>query len=99
MIQPLRRFHRMTFAAMAVILPAVFIAGLAARRPLVTPTQTGGDAPDRLLYWAQDPPAGDRLPVAAVLVDKRTAPAGKKRGYYLIYSLAWQKIVTVQEAP
>jgi|SRR6478672_4312345 len=34
MIQPLRRVHRASFIALAVILPALFAAGLAARRPL-----------------------------------------------------------------
>src|SRR5258706_11822650 len=35
MIQPLRRCHRFTFFALAVLLPALFGAGLIARRPLV----------------------------------------------------------------
>ncbi len=35
MIQPLRRFHRFTFFALSVLLPALFSAGLIARRPLV----------------------------------------------------------------
>jgi len=35
MIQPLRRYHRYAFLALAPLLPAIFAAGLAARRPLV----------------------------------------------------------------
>ena len=35
MIQPLRRWHRFTFFALAVLVPALFSAGLIARRPLV----------------------------------------------------------------
>ena len=32
MIQPLRRYHRRAFLVLAVVLPVVFVAGLAARR-------------------------------------------------------------------
>ena len=35
MIQPLRKVHRRSFVLLALVLPAVFIAGLLARRPLV----------------------------------------------------------------
>jgi hypothetical protein len=42
MIQPLRRCHRYSFVALAVVLPAIFAAGLAARRPLV-PIQPHSD--------------------------------------------------------
>ena len=35
MIQPLRKTHRITFALLAAALPTLFVAGLAARRPLV----------------------------------------------------------------
>jgi hypothetical protein len=34
MIQPLRRAHRVTFIGLAVVLPVVFVAGLAVRGPL-----------------------------------------------------------------
>ncbi len=37
MIQPLRRYHRCTFFALAVLLPALFVAGLAARRKTPPP--------------------------------------------------------------
>lgn len=37
MIAPLRQAHRRTFAALAVLLPAVFIAGLAMRHPEPVP--------------------------------------------------------------
>jgi len=33
MIQPLRTLHRHVMVALAVVLPAAFVAGLAARRP------------------------------------------------------------------
>jgi len=42
MIQPLRRRHRYSFVALAVVLPAIFTAGLTARRPLV-PIQPHSD--------------------------------------------------------
>jgi len=38
MIQPLRRYHRYAFLALAPLLPAIFAAGLAARRPLIAIT-------------------------------------------------------------
>ena len=34
MIQPLRRAHRVSFFLLSLALPAVFVAGLTARRPL-----------------------------------------------------------------
>jgi hypothetical protein len=37
MIAPLRKAHRRTFAALVVLLPAVFIAGLAMRHPEPVP--------------------------------------------------------------
>ena len=36
MIQPLRRYHRFSFLALAVLIPVLFGAGLLARRPLVS---------------------------------------------------------------
>ena len=44
MIQPLRDRHRWTFGVLAIILPALFIAGLAMRSPL--PVQSG-NIPER----------------------------------------------------
>lgn len=35
MIQPLRRYHRFSFFALAVLVPGLFSVGLIARRPLV----------------------------------------------------------------
>jgi hypothetical protein len=46
MIQPLRRYHRYSFLALALLLPAIFAAGLAARRPLVHVKP----APDRVHF-------------------------------------------------
>ncbi len=44
MIQPLRRRHRYVFVVLAIALPALMAAGLAARRPLVL----GAPASDRV---------------------------------------------------
>ncbi len=37
MIQPLRTYHRRTFLVLAVVLPVIFVAGLAARRKTPPP--------------------------------------------------------------
>jgi hypothetical protein len=34
MIQPLRKIHRIVFIVLAVLLPTLFVAALAVRRPL-----------------------------------------------------------------
>lgn len=46
MIQPLRAVHRRTFVALALVLPAILLIGLGARRPRLVPGATAGDAPD-----------------------------------------------------
>ena len=37
MTQPLRRLHRRVVIALAIVLPAAFVAGLAARKPPAPP--------------------------------------------------------------
>ena len=44
MIQPLRAAHRRTFAALAVALPAIFVAGLLVRHPETPAQSTQGSA-------------------------------------------------------
>ena len=44
MIQPLRTCHRRTFVVLAVVLPALFVAGLAARRQAAEPQAAAPDA-------------------------------------------------------
>jgi hypothetical protein len=45
MIQPLRAVHRRAFVAMAVVLPAILMIGLGARRPRLAPIAHTTDAP------------------------------------------------------
>jgi hypothetical protein len=131
MIQPLRRAHRITFALLTAALPAVFVAGLTARRPqapaervsdrislvLASGTEvvadardlwgTAVDAPDPLVYWSERSPARDSLPANARLLDSLAfarrahlqVPAGAGRGYLILYSLAWRKVVASAPAP
>jgi hypothetical protein len=125
MIQPLRRTHRIAFALLTAALPAVFVAGLAARRPpapaervsdrislmLASGTEVVADArelwgaavdaPDPLVYWIEDSPPGNSLPANARLLGSLAfarrahleVPAGSGRGYLILYSLAWRKVV------
>ena len=132
MIQPLRRYHRYSFFALAAILPAIFGAGLAARRPLVGVTANSDrihfalpsgtvlvtdsrqlwgntvDAPDVLVYWTEDEPDPESLPVNARLLGSLAAarrealkvPSGERtRGYLILYSLAQQKSVARARVP
>ncbi len=46
MIQPLRAVHRRAFVALAVVLPAILLLGLGARRPHLGPSAHATDAPD-----------------------------------------------------
>lgn len=39
MTQPLRTLHRRVMILLAIVLPAAFVAGLAARKPPVLPNQ------------------------------------------------------------
>jgi hypothetical protein len=64
-ILPLRRLHRVAFAVLVVVLPVVFAAGLAARRP--PPTM------DRLPAALQD----GAVPLAFVHVERHTVWAGR----------------------
>ena len=46
MIQPLRAVHRRSFVALALVLPAILLIGLGARRPRLGPSAQGTDVPD-----------------------------------------------------
>jgi hypothetical protein len=46
MIQPLRVVHRRAFVALALVLPAILLIGLGARRPHLGPSPHDNDAPD-----------------------------------------------------
>ena len=46
MIQPLRAVHRRAFVALALVLPAILLIGLGARRPHLGPSAHATDAPD-----------------------------------------------------
>ena len=46
MIQPLRAVHRRAFVALAVVLPAILLLGLEARRPRLGPSAHAADVPD-----------------------------------------------------
>ncbi len=46
MIQPLRAVHRRAFVALALVLPAILLIGLGARRPRLGPSAHATDAPD-----------------------------------------------------
>ena len=46
MIQPLRAVHRRVFVALALVLPAILLTGLGARRPRLGPSAQGTDVPD-----------------------------------------------------
>ena len=46
MIQPLRAVHRRTFVALTLVLPAILLIGLGARRPRLGPSAHGTDVPD-----------------------------------------------------
>jgi hypothetical protein len=46
MIQPLRVVHRRAFVALAVVLPAILLIGLGARRPHLGPSAHATDVPD-----------------------------------------------------
>ncbi len=46
MIQPLRAVHRRAFVALAVVLPAILLIGLGARRPHLGPSAHATDVPD-----------------------------------------------------
>ena len=45
MIQPLRAVHRRAFVALALVLPAILLIGLGARRPLLGPSTHATDVP------------------------------------------------------
>ena len=46
MIQPLRAVHRRAFVALALVLPAILLIGLGARRPRLGPSAHATDVPD-----------------------------------------------------
>ena len=46
MIQPLRAVHRRAFVALALVLPAILLIGLGARRPRLGPGAHATDVPD-----------------------------------------------------
>jgi len=46
MIQPLRAVHRRAFVALALVLPAILLMGLGARRPHLGQSAHNNDAPD-----------------------------------------------------
>ena len=46
MIQPLRAVHRRAFVALALVLPAILLIGLGARRPRLGPSIHATDVPD-----------------------------------------------------
>ena len=46
MIQPLRAVHRRAFVTLALVLPAILLIGLGARRPRLGPSTHPTDAPD-----------------------------------------------------
>ena len=46
MIQPLRVVHRRAFVALALVLPAILLIGLGARRPRLGPGAHATDVPD-----------------------------------------------------
>jgi hypothetical protein len=45
MIQPLRALHRRTFVALALVLPALLMIGIGARRPRPSPSAHGPEVP------------------------------------------------------
>ena len=47
MIQPLRTVHHRAFVALALVLPAILLIGLGARRPGLGPTAHPTDVPDK----------------------------------------------------
>jgi hypothetical protein len=46
MIQPLRAVHRRAFVTLALVLPAILLIGLGARRPRLGPSTHATDVPD-----------------------------------------------------
>ena len=46
MIQPLRAVHRRAFVALTLVLPAILLIGLGARRPRLGPSTHATDVPD-----------------------------------------------------
>ena len=46
MIQPLRAVHHRAFVALALVLPAILLIGLGARRPRLGPSAHASDVPD-----------------------------------------------------
>jgi hypothetical protein len=46
MIQPLRAVHRRAFVALALVLPAILLIGIGARRPRLGPSAHAPDVPD-----------------------------------------------------
>ena len=46
MIQPLRAVHRRAFVALALVLPAILLLGLGARRPRLVPSTHATDVAD-----------------------------------------------------
>jgi hypothetical protein len=66
------------------------------------------DDPDVLVYWAEDEPELESLPVGAHLLGSLPAGRGgwlrvprgeRKRGYLILYSLAYQKPVAKARVP
>ncbi len=65
MIQPLRTYHRRTFLVLAIVLPVIFVAGLAARRKtplpkmeamfLMTSSGSGKKFSYPILVWSDFP--------------------------------------------
>ena len=132
MIQPLRRYHRYASMALAALLPVMFVAGLAARRPLVRAEPTSDrihltmprgtamvtdsrelwgidvDDPDVLVYWTENEPGLESLPVNAKLLGSldsgrrevlRVPQGDRSRGYLILYSVAFQKPVARASVP
>jgi hypothetical protein len=94
MTQPLRAWHRRIVFGLAVLLPLLFAAGLAARRPVRRAVEAPAPtAPDVLVYWSPSKPGGKALPRGALL--GRQAQGG----YVIFYSLAHQEIVRWEANP
>jgi hypothetical protein len=108
MITSLRNRHRIIIAALAVLAPAVFVAGLSVRKPIpvserpsfIAPRAASDSAePDVLVYWSDVRPEAAEVPGEAKFlgrlsdVDKSSLP--QRPGFILLYSLAHRKIVAI----
>ena len=97
MIRPLRRRHRAIFVGLALLLPALFVAGLASRRPAplddALPALGGVVDPEGTPSFAAGPELWSGLPIRTWIFSDASGVRGSRLILEALEELKWPELL------